>query len=90
MTAWRDRQQGDPTTVNSRLRILRTLLSDVSDRYGLRNPSARVKCLRERRGKPKGMSPGDLATFLAKAHEIKAQWYPLFLTLAYTGCASAK
>lgn len=42
---WRDAQVAEglaPTTVNSRLRVLKTMLADECDAEGLRNPAARV------------------------------------------------
>lgn len=84
--AWRDAMKAKPPTVNSRLRVLKTLLADVCAERGLHNPAARVQSVREPRRKVrKGLEPHELAAVLAKTRELTPRWYPIALTLAVTG-----
>ena len=96
--AWRDEQaaqvigEGDsarpvsPVTVNSRLRVLRQLLADVTHERGLRNPAERVPSVRiPRARKRKGLEPAQLQAALAKLAELTPQWYAIAFTKAVTG-----
>lgn len=83
---WRDAQQGKPRTINSRLRLLRTLLRDAQAQLGLpRDPCARVKTLPEAPPVGNRLKPEDLRRVLAYFREREPDWYPLFLTMALTG-----
>ena len=85
---WRDAMKGRPATVNSRLRVLKTLLRDaVHDKDLPRDPTARVAALRQVRTEddPNCLSADELRRFLAAASELTPRVYPLFCTLAFTG-----
>src|SRR5690349_25116546 len=82
---WRDRQDARPATVNTRLRVLRTLLADAaSDLDLIRNPAERTHGVRERRSDedPNTLSAEQLAKVLAHLEQHEPRWHPLFLTLA--------
>lgn len=85
--AWREAQVGKPATINSRLRVLRTLFADATAELGLpRNPCARVKAVTPsfHDRPPNRLTAGQLARVLAALREHEPDRYPLFLTLAFT------
>ena len=83
---WRDGQHAKPSTVNSRLRVLRTLLRDAQAQLGLaRDPCARVRTLPEEPTVGNRLKPEQLRVVLAHLREHEPHWYPLFLTMALTG-----
>lgn len=85
---WLDAQRGEPSTVNGRLRVLRTVMADATVDHGLaRNPCARVAARSEphREGDHNRLTAEELDRVLAALHELEPQRYPLFLTLALTG-----
>lgn len=89
---WRDDQTDQASSVNSRLRVLKTAVADAVVEYELgRDPSARVSALREASGgdgEPDDdgalLTPEELDAFLSKARELSPTWHPLLATLAYT------
>ena len=86
VVGWRDGQKGAASTVNSRLRVLKTLLGDLSHRHDLRDPSARVEPHRVRKSRVrKSLTASELALFLYVARQTEPLWHPIFLTLALTG-----
>jgi integrase len=88
VTRWRDAQQGAPSTVNGRLRVLRTLLADATQDLGLpRDPAGRVRALREKRPEedPNVLTAKELGEVLLVMRETEPDWYPLFLTIGLTG-----
>ena len=89
VTKWRDAQTDSlPSTVNSRLRVLRTLLADATQDLGLhRDPAARVRARREKRPEddPNVLDARELGAFLLAARDMGAFWYALFLLMALTG-----
>lgn len=88
VTMWRDKQEGMPSTINTRLRVFRTLINDaVADLDLARNPAARVRALREKRAEdePNSLTPEELGKVLAYLREHEPTWYALFVTLALTG-----
>lgn len=89
ITSWRDAQQNGASSVNSRLRTLRTLMADaVADLDLPRDPCARVRALREKHradDDPNCLTASGLAELLSAARQEVPLWHPLFGTLAYTG-----
>lgn len=89
--AWRDGQLAGyaASTVNSRLRVLKTMLADATAERGLRNPAHRIAALPVRLtyGDPDGanvLESEELRRLLANA-KCEGRWYPVFLFLAFTG-----
>lgn len=75
-----------PVTVNSRMRVLKHFLADVTYEMGIPDPAARVGCLREpHRTTPKGLTAPDLRAMLIEMKRLYPEWYPITLTLALTG-----
>jgi len=72
-----------PATVNSRLRVLRSLLGDAADELGITDPSARVRALPETQRR-RGLTLGELRGLLDAAGG-EPDHYSLLLTLALTG-----
>ncbi len=87
--AWRDKQKGEPITINGRLRVLQNVLGDVCRDRGMTNPAERIRGLREGGGdldvKTKVLTADELRALLDAVREGSPQWYPLVLTLATTG-----
>jgi len=84
---WRDQQEAKPATVNSRLRVLKTLLHDAVAELGLaRDPTARVRALGEKTTAtdPNRLTASQLAKVLSALETHELEWHPLFLTLALT------
>ena len=89
VTAWRDSQKGKPATVNSRMRLLKQLLSDACHKHRCANPAAKIRGVRV------GMDPkpdyipdaGEARALLdwLRTAERYRQWYPLVELLALTG-----
>ncbi|MCZ7679843.1 MAG: site-specific integrase [Sandaracinaceae bacterium] len=95
---WRDEQAttfiGDPkdgrlpspTTINTRLRVVKQFFADVTHERGLPNPAARISSLRvPRRRQPKGLTAEELHKVLTAMRTASPRWYPITLTLALTG-----
>jgi integrase len=85
---WRDAIPGKPATVNSKLRVLKTLLRDaVHDKNLPRDPTVRVAAVRQFREEddPNCLTADELRRFLAAALELTSRSYPLFCALAFTG-----
>src|SRR5690349_10073001 len=86
---WRDAQDAKPGTVNTRLRVLRTLLADAASDLDLpRNPAQRTHAVRDRRDRdadPNTLSAEQLAKVLGYLGKHEPAWHPLFLALALTG-----
>ena len=86
LVAWRDGQSANPATVNTRMRVLKTMLADVTHERSMHNPAARLRAIRElRRKEPKGLEPADLGRVLEQIRMDSPRWYPIALTLALTG-----
>lgn len=89
---WRDAQDDKTSTINSRLRILKTMLADATIALDLpRDPSLRVAALSATGGEgyseeePNSLTADELALFLETAQrEVPRRWHPLFATLAFT------
>jgi integrase len=81
------------SSVNSWLRVLRTVLSDaVAQGMIANNPAARVRALRERRDDDgdeddwaNALSPGELDVYLRAWRELHPEHLPLIVTLVLTG-----
>jgi integrase len=87
IVAWRNARRGTPATINTRLRVLRTVLADATEELRLaRNPSARVKATDEQvhDAPPNRLTAEQLPRVLAALKEHEPERYPLFLTLALT------
>ncbi len=84
---FRDSGKAAPPTINSWLRILKSMLADVCHEAGIPNPAARVSALREhkRPASEKALSGEELALLLETTKEHEPDWYPLFATLAFSG-----
>jgi integrase len=75
-----------PTTVNSRLRLLKQVLADVTAERGLPNPAARVPMLRVPKArKRKGLEAEQAAAMLAKLREESPRWYAIAAVAVLTG-----
>lgn len=89
LIAWRDSQRGAVETVNGRLRVLLQVLRDAVVDLGLdRDPTLRVESRRVPGGrvtKRKGLDAAELRDLLAAIQQCSPRWYPLVLTLAFTG-----
>lgn len=90
IVAWRNDQAeiAEPSTVNSRLQLLRTILSDLCFELGIPNPAERVRGVRighDDELNAKSLSEGELACVLAELRVHQPQWYPIFAVLAWTG-----
>lgn len=86
--AWLDAQRGEPSTVNGRFRVLRTVMADATIDLDLaRNPCARLAARSEphREGDHNRLTAEELDRVLAALHDLEPERYPLFLTLALTG-----
>jgi integrase len=89
VVAWRDGQTAAPATINSRLRVLKTLLASATVDLDLsKDPSRGVKALREAGSFDDEhgalLTAEELHTFLDAVGASAPQWYPLFSTLALT------
>ncbi|MCA9608233.1 MAG: tyrosine-type recombinase/integrase family protein [Myxococcales bacterium] len=86
---WLDRQKAQPSTINSRLRVLKTVLADAAYELALpRNPAARMPALREKRlddDDPNRLQIYELKNTLADFEVNEPEWYPLILFIALTG-----
>jgi integrase len=93
VTARRDQlwksKGGSPATVNTALRVWKTLGADLQQEYRLPvNPFARVKPIPNAQhddiDRSKVLSADELRRLLQAVEEHQTQWYPLVLTLALT------
>lgn len=90
ITAWRDAQCriARPSTVNSRLQLLRTILADLCAELSIPSPAARVRGVRrgyDDANESKSLSAAELEHVLAELRDHHPNWYPIFATLAWTG-----
>ena len=77
------RRNAVPSTVNSRLKVLKACLEDGCTGRGFPNPAARVEHLPEPPSKREGLTTGELRRFLAAYNDEETR--ALVLTLAWTG-----
>ncbi|MEY4514882.1 MAG: hypothetical protein RLZZ450_7004 [Pseudomonadota bacterium] len=88
---WRDAQDdAKPSTVNARLRVLKTLLADATVHLNLdRDPSGRVPGVREHKvdedDNANCLTPTQLRALLDAMSKSAPRWYPLLALLAFTG-----
>ncbi|MEM7447326.1 MAG: tyrosine-type recombinase/integrase [Myxococcota bacterium] len=84
---WRDRQKLAPSTVNGRLRVLRTMMKAATHELCLaRNPAEYVGAIRDPKDTDDNvLSASELADVLAFVESERPHWYPFFLTAAVTG-----
>lgn len=86
--AWRDSQDAEPSTVNSRLRILKTAFADAQVEHDLpRNPALRVAAIPSEHdidAEPNSLTAEQLAVLLEAVRIHAPRWYALFATLAFT------
>lgn len=87
---WRDALALAPPTVNSHLRLLRTMLGDAVVELELpKNPIARVAALPEPPAHtdedPNLLSADELARLLIAAEQVVPEFHPIFATMAFTG-----
>jgi integrase len=92
LVRWRDSQRGAVASINSRVRVLKTVLRDaVVDVRLNRDPTMRLTSLREKRHEvddddlAASLSAAELHRLLTAVQRRDPQWYPLVLTLALTG-----
>jgi integrase len=75
-----------PVTVNSRLRLLKQVLADLTAERGLPNPAARVPALRVPKARRrKGLEPEQAAAMLTKLREESPRWFPIAAVAVLTG-----
>lgn len=86
--AWRDAQDAEPSTINSRLRVLKTALADAQIEHDLpRNPALRVAAIPTEHdidSEPNSLTAEQLAVLLEAVRQHAPRWYALFATLAFT------
>lgn len=85
---WRDAQKAKPGTINSRLRVLKTVLADAVHHLGLaRDPSERVAAIRDIKvdEEPNSLTPEQLRAVLEAMRTTRPRWYALVAVLAFTG-----
>lgn len=89
VVAWRDDMDGEPDSINSRLRLLRQLLGDAAHAHGIANPAARVESVRVGLPEEPDYIPtakeGAAVLEWLRTSERYRQWHPLAQTLALTG-----
>lgn len=88
--AWRDRQKGKASTINTRLRVLKTLLADAERDLDLsRSPAARISALTEKPAhtddEPNLLSADQLRALLDAAKRVVPDYAIIFQTMALTG-----
>ncbi len=76
-----------PETINSRIRVLRSLCGDAAADLGINNPTARLRALPTRMVEDmrEALDPDELARLLAAVKEMAPAQFALLLTLALTG-----
>lgn len=85
---WRDGLGGRPATINSRLRVFKTLMRDaVHDKDLPRDPTSRIAAVRQVRSEddPNCLTADELNRFLTAAAKLTPRMYPLICALAFTG-----
>jgi integrase len=90
---WRNEQNDKASTINSRLRVLKTVLADATAKHNLmRDPALRVPALREgKKGAKRGddsdntLSQIQFEYLLQGAKRWEPKWFPLIAVLGYTG-----
>jgi integrase len=87
---WRDAATVSPTTVNSHLRLLRTMIGDAAiDLEPLKNPLARVAALPEPTvhtdDDPNLLTADELSRLLLATERVEPDFHPIFATMAFTG-----
>ncbi|MBC7171898.1 MAG: tyrosine-type recombinase/integrase [Polyangiaceae bacterium] len=87
---WRDAAAVSPPTVNSHLRLLRTIIGDaVIDLELPKNPLARVAALPEppthTDDDPNLLTADELSRLLLAAEKVVPEFHPIFATMAFTG-----
>lgn len=90
IAAWRDRMTGSPTTINSRMRLLKQLLSDVCAELRIPSPAARVPGVRVPLDEARAVHYLDASEASAVLAWLRSseEWrhrYPLVALLALTG-----
>lgn len=89
LVRWRNEQSGQATTINSRLRIVKTFFADATATYNLpRDPAARIEALPEfghSEEAPNSLTPEQLHELLEAVKRHAPQWLALFAVLAFTG-----
>lgn len=76
-----------PETVNGRLRILKSMMKDASEEFGIQDPSRRIGRVKDQRldnDRRQGLEPEQMQRLLDAA-KTEEEWWPLILTLALTG-----
>lgn len=97
---WRNAQDAEPATVNSRLRVLKGMLADATVRLDLpRDPAVHVGAVRDAKAEEANASLSDeddeeqdnsltreqLKLLLEATEKHQPKWYPLVAVLALTG-----
>lgn len=91
LVAWREEMIASgvrPATVNSRARVLRTVLREAAlDDLVQRDPTRRLHAVRDVRTieNRNCLSAAELGRFLEAAQQHTPQWHAFFLVLAFTG-----
>ena len=75
-----------PDTVNSRLRLLKQVLADITGERGIPNPAARVPALRvPKKRKRKGLDVAEAGAMLVEMRATSPAWYPITAVGLLTG-----
>lgn len=87
--AWWNAQEGEPSSCNGRLRVLRTLLEDARKDLELDagNAAENIETMPEGREEDdhRVIDAADLTTFLEAVRAAAPQWYALTVALTLTG-----
>lgn len=86
---WRDKMAASgasPAAVNTRIRLIKSILRDAAEELQLRDPTRRLVPLRDVGPKePKSLTAKELGQLLAATKEHEPEWYCFFYLLAFTG-----
>lgn len=89
IVAWRNQLEGEPSTINSWLRILKGICSSATAELRLKqNPAEHVKAVRElpKDDEDEGslLTAHELGVFLEHARTVAPAWFPLIHVLSLT------
>jgi integrase len=78
-------QKNEPSTVNGRLRVLKTIMRSASLDLGVPDPTSRVGSLEEPDSNPKSLTLDEMRRLLAALEDAPKPWHAIASTMAYTG-----
>jgi len=80
-----------PSTINSALRLLKTMIADAVEELELeRNPVKRILALRETPSIRRSLPPEELKELLTFTRNVESEWYPAILLVATTGIRTSE